>query len=156
MSATSDSRFPLSSTPGTLEVVDVGDEDVACFALAGEIDLSTAPKLPVHVRDALRRGSRHVCIDLTGVSFMDSTGLAALLHCERSVGRANGRMVVVHGGGEVLRLLELSRLERAFALHTSRDEALAQLASRDGSDGDGSLSAGGRPRVSPNGDGPVA
>jgi anti-anti-sigma factor len=114
--------------PGDLDVVEARDENVVCLILAGEVDLRTAPRLPEHVGDALRDGAREVCIDLSGVSFMDSTGLAALLSCDRSVSSANGRLAVVHNGGEVLRLLELSRVDRALDIHTSRDTALASLA----------------------------
>jgi anti-sigma B factor antagonist len=135
MSATSNSRFPLSSTPGTLEMVEATDGDIVCFVLAGEMDLSTAAGLPVRVRDALRHGARKVCIDLTAVSFIDSTALAALLNCQRGISRGNGRMTVVHNGGEVLRMFELSRIDRALDLHTSRNAALAALADGDGLNG---------------------
>jgi anti-sigma B factor antagonist len=135
MTSATNSPFPLESTPGTLEVVEARDGEVVCFVLAGEVDLSTAPGLPVRVRDAIRHGARNVCVDLTGVSFIDSTGLAALLTCERAAARGNGHLTVVHNGGEVLRLFELSRVDRALELHTSRNAALAALASRDGSDG---------------------
>jgi anti-sigma B factor antagonist len=138
VSAVHPGRRQLSDDPGGIEVEEVpGYDGVVCFAVAGEIDISTAPRLPVQVRDALRAGKSMVCLDLTDVSFIDSTGLAALLHCGRSVARADGRMVVVADEGEVLRLFELSRLDRALDVHPSREAALAALAAQDGASSDG-------------------
>jgi anti-sigma B factor antagonist len=130
-------RFP-TSPPGTLEVVEARTDDAVCLTVVGEVDLGTAPRLPEHVGEALQSGARNVCIDLTGVSFIDSSGLAALVSCHRNVAGANGRMTVVHNGGEVLRLFELSALERALDLHTSRDAALAVFAS-DATSSDGAV-----------------
>ena len=135
MNADPSSRFPVHSVPGGLEIVEARNDGVVCFALAGEVDIGTAPQIPVQIREALRHGAHKVCIDLSAVSFIDSTGLAALLNCQRSVARANGRLTLVHSGGEVERLFGLSRLDLALELHTSRDAALAALDGR--GDGEG-------------------
>ncbi len=83
--------------------------------VSGEIDLHTAPAL----RAALglgrcRGGSRRprgadVLVDLSGVGFMDSTGLGELVGAHKALGRAGGRLHLVVGSDRVARLLSRSR-----------------------------------------------
>ena len=50
-------------------------DDLAIVSVGGEVDLETASQLGDHALDALRDVSPHVLLDLTDVTFMDSTGL---------------------------------------------------------------------------------
>jgi anti-sigma B factor antagonist len=76
----------------------------------------TSPKLVVAGREALRRGDTRISINLTGVTFMDSSGLAALINLHRSVERVGGRLTVVCPDGPVRRLFAVSGTEAMFGL----------------------------------------
>jgi anti-sigma B factor antagonist len=103
------------------------DGAAVVLTLRGELDMRTVPSLRKELARALERGAGPVVVDLSDVAFIDSTGLAALLNALRRLTRANRRLLLVTPEGAVLRLLRLTRLDSTFALHASRDEALAGL-----------------------------
>lgn len=84
-----------------------GDWDVV--AVQGEVDLATAPQLERDVTEHVHEGCR-LCLDLTGVSFMDSTGLRVLIGTLRAVEEANGHLRIVSGDGPVAKLFSITGL----------------------------------------------
>jgi len=96
--------------------------------LRGELDLRTVPKLRMRLAEALERGTGPVIIDLTDVTFIDSTGLSALLNALRRLTRAGRGMVLTLHEGPVLRLLRMTRLDSTFALYDSPEAALDAVA----------------------------
>ena len=81
--------------PHELAVTEHTHGDWLVLVLTGELDISAAPRLAVTVRDHVRRGADAVCIDLSNVVFVDTAGVAALLNCERTLSRADGRFAVL-------------------------------------------------------------
>jgi anti-anti-sigma factor len=85
--------------------------------LHGELDLAARPTLAEALDTALEPGPvETVLIDLTGVSFADSTTLAWLVGADGRVRADAGRVVVVAPPGPVLDLLHLTGLDRRFTL----------------------------------------
>jgi anti-sigma B factor antagonist len=115
------------STPGLRKaaVLSVDRKNgVAIVQLGGELDLYNAPA----VRDALEQasadGPERVVVDLSEVEFIDSTALGVLIEARSKF--ANRRAFLLAGPGlETRRALEISGLDRHFAVHDSVDEALA-------------------------------
>ena len=66
-------------------------------------------------------------LDLTGVEFIDSTGLSVLLNGLRRVTRVRGAMVLAFANPTVLRLFEITKLDSTFDIVPSCDEAIARL-----------------------------
>lgn len=63
-------------------------------AVKGEVDLSTASRLGDVVDEALGSGQRPVVIDLSGTSFMDSSGIAVLFRLYQEVGQRKDDVVI--------------------------------------------------------------
>jgi anti-sigma B factor antagonist len=99
--------------------------DLAVVTVGGEVDLDTAPQLGDRALDAVRDVSPHVVLDLTGVSFMDSTGLKVLLSVQRRAHLAGGSFGVVGPSRSVRKLLSLTGLEQTFPIYDTVDEASA-------------------------------
>jgi anti-sigma B factor antagonist len=95
--------------------------------LHGELDLRTVPKLRLHLTEALQCHAGAVVVDLVDVTFIDSTGLAALLNALRRLTRAGRRLVLACAEGPVWRMLCLTRLDGTFAVHESAAAALDAL-----------------------------
>jgi anti-sigma B factor antagonist len=99
-------------------------EDGSIVRLAGELDLYNAPA----VRDALIEVSagrpKRVIVDLSQVEFIDSTALGVLIEARTKLSDRNG-FLLAGPGLETRRALEISGLDRHFAVHESVDEALA-------------------------------
>lgn len=97
----------------------------AVVRAAGEVDLETAPRLGDQALDALRTVSPHLVLDLSGVTFMDSTGLKVLLSIQRRADLAGGSLVIAAASRSVRRILGLTGLDQTFRLQDSVEEATA-------------------------------
>jgi anti-anti-sigma factor len=85
-------------------------DGTARLELHGELDIGTAPTLDEAVDRALDDGCREVVLDLGGTTFMDSTGLNALIRAARAVDARRGRMAVLSPPGSEARVvIEMSR-----------------------------------------------
>ncbi len=106
----------------------------------GEIHMSTAPGLQRGLTEAIERGHRAIVLDLSGVEFIDSTGLSVLLNGLRQVTAQQGRMALVCANPTVLRLFEITSLDQTFDIFSGRDAACEHV-TQSGS----GASAGGAP-----------
>jgi anti-sigma B factor antagonist len=111
--------------PIDLTVEIASKEPWTVVSVAGEIDLFTAPKLREQFLAALDDGPEtdRLLVDLTRVSFMDSTGLGVLIGALRRMNEREGRMALVCSEGPVLRVLELTRLNEVFSIFDSVEDA---------------------------------
>ncbi len=90
--------------------------------VVGELDLETASQLGDHALESVRDDSPHLALDMSGVTFMDSTGLKVLLAVQTRVQVAQGWLALVGATRAVRRILELTGLDQTFALHDSVEE----------------------------------
>src|SRR5919107_2506486 len=108
------------------------DNDTRVISVSGEIHVTTAPEFSQRLNDAIAAGTRGVVIDMTGVEFIDSTGLSVLLNGLRRVTRAEGRLALVVSNPTVLRLFEITRLDSTFDIAPTRDEAIERVQTNGG------------------------
>lgn len=109
------------------------DDRTTIVAVDGEIHVSTAPEFSGVLATTIESGRTQLVLDLTGVTFIDSTGLSVLLNALRGVTRAGGRMAVVCSNPTVLRLFEITRLDTTFDIHADPEAALAAVQAAGGS-----------------------
>jgi anti-sigma B factor antagonist len=102
--------------------------DATVLAVEGEIHVSTAPEFTELLGRAIDAGDIRLVLDLSGVAFIDSTGLSVLLNALRRVTRAGGAMALVCANPTVLRLFEITRLDSTFDLHAELGPAIAAVA----------------------------
>jgi anti-sigma B factor antagonist len=111
------------------------DDRTTVLAVEGEIHVSTAPEFSAMLSTTVDGGRTSLVLDLTGVMFIDSTGLSVLLNALRQVTHAGGQMAVVCSNPTVLRLFEITRLDTTFDIHAELAPALAAVqAAAGGSD----------------------
>ncbi len=84
--------------------------------VAGEIDLATADQLESSIRTASEQGARFV-LDLSPVSFMDSTGIRVVVLAHRALEERGGSFAVVTGSGPVRRVFEVTGLSSTLSLY---------------------------------------
>ena len=81
-----------------------------------------------HSLSSFASGPSHLVLDLSGVEFMDSTGLGAMLSGLR-LATANGGSLRIAGLTEsVRRLFDMVKMDRVFDIYASIDEAVAKPA----------------------------
>lgn len=111
----------FSVTSETLE------ESRAFVALRGEVDIYTAPRLKERLLELLDGGATGVVVDLSAVTFIDSTALGVLIGGVRRLHDVGGSMALVVTTRPVERVLTITGLDRVFAIHDTREAALAAL-----------------------------
>ena len=81
-------------------------------ALAGELDIATAPELEQLVNDRIDAG-QEVVIDLRGLQFMDSSGIRVLVAAHARAGRSSTRVFVIRPApaSAVAKIVEVSGLD---------------------------------------------
>jgi anti-sigma B factor antagonist len=99
------------------------------LALTGEIDLYTCPELKQELLRVIDDGATLVVVDLTGTTFIDSTGLGVLIRGIERLRTRDGLLAVVCVDPSVTKIFEVTGLDRIFSIYRSRDEALAQVPS---------------------------
>jgi anti-sigma B factor antagonist len=90
--------------------------------LTGELDVAVAVRVVAELSVVAAR-ERDIIVDLTGLEFIDSSGLAALVRVRRQARHAGGDLLLAAPQRQVLRLLSLTRLIDVFSVHASVDEA---------------------------------
>ncbi len=101
------------------------------LALRGELDLTGAPRIEEQIQSALLEGAGAYVLDLSGLTFMDSTGVNTLLRARSLLGREQRELVVVCPPGPVRRVLDVIGIADVLAPFASRDEAAAALVPAD-------------------------
>jgi len=113
------------------------ENDVVVLAIAGEVDLGSAPALKAALNELLTDSAeRGIILDFSALSHLDSTGLAVFIGFRRRL-HPGRRLLVAAASTYVMRLLKLTGLDGAFDTFPSVTEALLYL--DDGDAGDGSL-----------------
>ncbi|WP_089157893.1 STAS domain-containing protein [Micromonospora sp. NBS 11-29] len=82
----------------------------ACLRLVGELDLSTAPALNTAIDRLLAEGRRELLLDLTELTFCDSTGIAAFVRGDNLAGAGDGWLRLTGATGRVARVLQVTGL----------------------------------------------
>src|SRR4051794_2278286 len=98
-------------------------------ALAGELDIFGAGRVAVTLNDAVRRSSSPVVVDLGGLAFVDSAGLAVLVNAARRLDHAGRPFHVRAPAGPPRRAIELARLGGVLRLVDGRGAAAGAVAS---------------------------
>lgn len=100
------------------------DTRTSLVSVEGELDLFTAPSLKQMLVDALNAGSSRFVVDLSLVTFIDSTTLGVLVGVTRRLDDGV-RMAIVCARPNVRKIFEFSGLDGTFAIFPTLDEALA-------------------------------
>lgn len=106
--------------PGELEIGRRAEGGNHTLALAGELDLASARELEQIVAELCAADAKRVTLDLSGVTFIDSSGLRALLG-SREICAAHGHELLLSGCTDYVRqLLELTGLDSVLSFDGAR------------------------------------
>lgn len=99
--------------------------DIQVVKVTGEIDVYTAPEFKSAVNKAIDAGALNLIIDLTNVSYMDSSGFGILLGATKRVRPKGGTINLLGCSEAITRMLSITRLDTIFGMHSDMDAALA-------------------------------
>ena len=102
-------------------------DDSFVVAVGGELDMHTVVPLREKLDDVVELGGRNVLIDLSGVSFLESTTLALLVDTARELRSTGGQLVLVADDRRVIRAIQLTGLEGVLNVQSSLPEGVQEL-----------------------------
>jgi anti-sigma B factor antagonist len=82
----------------------------------GELDLAAASSLDAAIERTLQTDAKRIVLDLTGLDFIDSTGLSVLVRAQQRAQESGCELGVINAGPQVERLLSLTGLWDRLAL----------------------------------------
>ena len=97
------------------------------ISLAGEVDLYTAPEFKQQLLEVIAQGGKNVVVDFSSTTFIDSTTLGVLVGGVKRLRTNEGQLSLVCSDRNITKIFEITGLDRVFAIHASRDEAVANL-----------------------------
>src|ERR1700747_2041056 len=100
---------------------------VYVIALAGEGDLYTAPEFKQELLDVIASVAKHVVIDLSDTTFIDSTTLGVLVGGVKRLRTNDGQLSLICSDRNITKIFEITGLDRVFTIYPTRDEALSQV-----------------------------
>ncbi|MEV4829608.1 MULTISPECIES: STAS domain-containing protein [unclassified Micromonospora] len=93
--------------------------------IAGDLDMSTTPQLRERLREVVEGGARVVVVDLTGVGFMDSSGLGALVVAYRELRERNGWLGLAGVRRPVRTVLSITSVDQVIGIFDTVPDAEA-------------------------------
>src|SRR5271168_1841376 len=106
--------------------VDPSDGDFALLRMGGELDYEVSPQIRARLVGAIKAGRRRLILDLSDVTFIDSTAIGVLAGTVARLDDAGGgSLAVVSTNEKVLQIFEITGLDSVIALHSSREEAVS-------------------------------
>jgi anti-sigma B factor antagonist len=101
----------------------VGERTV--LDVAGEVDVYSAPTLRDRIAELLESSEPSLIVDLSEVSFLDSTGIGTLVAGLNRAVQLGGTLSLVCGHERILKLFRITGLDAVFTIHPTIDEAVA-------------------------------
>ena len=89
----------------------VSDPPSAAVVLDGEIDISTCPAIRRFLLAAISGGHAHLAVDMSGVTFIDASGIGVLVAAASRARQAGGGLSLLAPSPQVRRLLDVFQLD---------------------------------------------
>jgi anti-sigma B factor antagonist len=98
-------------------------EPATVVPIGGEVTFSNVAEFDRKLERAFAEGARNLVIDLTEVTFIDSSGLSALLTASTRARERGGAVALVLAQGEPPSIFRFRGVDRLLSLYASREEA---------------------------------
>jgi anti-sigma B factor antagonist len=102
-------------------------DETTAVAVVGEVTFSNVVDFDRALGDALDGGARNLVVDLTDMTFIDSSGLSSLLTASARARESGWTVALVLAQGEPPSIFRFRGVDRLLALYPSRAEAVAAL-----------------------------
>ena len=100
--------------------------EAVVFALGGSVDIYTSSELRGELKVALDEKAKKIVVDMAGVTFIDSSGLATLIEALQRIKTYEGSLALCNLTPAVHGVFELANLDSIFDIQADRAAALGQ------------------------------
>jgi anti-sigma B factor antagonist len=111
--------------PIVIEVTELSG-GVHLVVVSGEMDIATSPELVSSLSSLRGPAPYHVLVDLSRLSFIDSTGIKALVSSAKNAASQGGSLVVVAPTANIQRVFDIVQLSELLAIVPTLDAAISQ------------------------------
>jgi anti-sigma B factor antagonist len=98
--------------------------DVVVCILEREVNINTSPELRKVFNDIVSSDNKKVLVDLSGVSYVDSSGLATLIEILQRLKKTGGKIRFSNMSEKVRNIFEITKLIKLFEIFDTNEEAL--------------------------------
>jgi anti-sigma B factor antagonist len=109
----------------SLKITNTVKDKVAVLSIAGEVDMFSSPQARNAIMELVKKRVPRVIVELSGVSYMDSSGVATLIEGLQLCQKYNGKLVVAGLRDNVREVFELTRLDKIFEIFQDVETAEA-------------------------------
>jgi anti-sigma B factor antagonist len=99
------------------------EREALIIAFEGDVDLEHSPKAREVLLGGVKQGKR-VLVDMSGVTYIDSSGVASLVEAYQRAKGQGSEFALVAVNPAALRVLQLARLDKVFVIHETLAEGL--------------------------------
>jgi anti-sigma B factor antagonist len=104
-------------------------DNVDIAELSGRLVMADVAKSRAELLAVVEKGTGRLVVDLSDVSFVDSSGLSVLITAFKAIEERSGKMVLAGLSPEIQALIELTRLNEIFPVFSDAERAVGYLAS---------------------------
>ncbi len=100
-------------------------DDIPVLDVVGEIDIYTTPQFKEAVSEAIDQNKPAIVINMTKVTYMDSSGFGTLLSATKRLRPLDGALYLSGCNEAIQRMLQITRLNTIFGVYATEEEAVA-------------------------------
>lgn len=102
-------------------------EHICVLTLSGEYTAEDVDSFRRAVGDRMEGGARHILLDCEHLEFIDSAALESWLRLRELLGQGSGQIRLIKPDENVQKILEITRLQKAFETHASLEAAVRSV-----------------------------
>ncbi|MEU6012168.1 STAS domain-containing protein [Streptomyces sp. NPDC047453] len=100
------------------------ENDWTVVEIRGEVDVYTVPRIREHLGKRIQAGRHRLIVDLTGTTFMDSTGLGLLVGIHKRIRTRAGALRPVIVNPNIRQIFTVTSLDQVFPIYDSTQAAM--------------------------------
>lgn len=104
-------------------------DDVHAIEVEGEIDIHTASRVKEAVDKVIDSAVRQIVMDLSGVTYIDSSGLVVLISTLKRMQEINGEVMFVCTHPHIVKIFDITGLSQVLKIFATQEQALGGFAS---------------------------
>jgi len=110
-----------------MEIVKKVVNDVTILSPQGDVDVYNSNEIKDEVGRLVDSGCNRILVDMSGVSYIDSSGLGVLVSALNVVRKVGGQFKICHLRSSVEKVFQITKLNTFFDVYRDREEALASF-----------------------------
>ena len=106
-----------------MQVTEKRNNDIVIYNVKGDIDINSSPQIRKSLDKLISDKAAKIIVNLSGVSYIDSSGLATLVEMLKKTRGYGGRLKLSNLNAKVKSLFEITKLEKLFEIYNTEEEA---------------------------------